>query len=129
MQCFTTKSCGFTKILICMYSVHAARILGLSLEIILSPLKWGIKHLCNSKGYSSMSEQVSYFHFSEAKLINAFKDMLAGCKFWDLQWYFQVSDWILNLQWQTLGLYNSLLRQFSTSQFIHTNWCFFIFKQ
>ena len=41
-----------------LYSVHAPRILGLSLEIRLSPPKSGTKHLFNSKGFSLMSEQV-----------------------------------------------------------------------
>ena len=78
MWCFTTTFRGFTKILtvkICflsLHSVHAARILDLSLQIMLSPLKWGMKNLSNSKGYSFMSEQVSYFYFSEAKFINVF---------------------------------------------------------
>ena len=44
MQGFATKSCGFTKILKVMcflnlYSVHAARILDLSPELMLSPPK------------------------------------------------------------------------------------------
>ena len=52
-----------------LFSVHAARILGLSLEM-LSPLKWGTKHLYNSKEYSLISEQVLNFYFSEAKFIN-----------------------------------------------------------
>ena len=41
-----------------LYSVHAARILGPSLEIMLSPPKWATKHSCNSKGFFFMPEQV-----------------------------------------------------------------------
>ena len=41
-----------------LYSVHAARILDLSLEIMLSPPKWETKHFYNSKGFSFMLEQV-----------------------------------------------------------------------
>ena len=40
-------------------SVYAATILGLSLEIMLSPLTW-TEHLCNCKDLSFMSEQASY---------------------------------------------------------------------
>ena len=63
MQGFATKSCGFTKILKVMcflnlYSVHAARILDLSPELMLSPPKWGTKHISNSKGFSFMLKQV-----------------------------------------------------------------------
>ena len=43
--------------------------LGLSLGIMLSPLKCETKHLCNSKGYFFMPKQVSYFYFLETKLI------------------------------------------------------------
>ena len=42
-----------------LYSVYAATILGLSLEIMLSPLTW-TEHLCNCKDLSFMSEQASY---------------------------------------------------------------------
>ena len=87
-----------------LFSVHAARILGLSLEM-LSPLKWGTKHLYNSKDYSFISEQVLCFYFLEAKSIYSpiHQDVMAGCKFWDLQCYFLVSDSILNPQWQMFG--------------------------
>ena len=37
-----------------LYSVQAARILGLLLEIILSPPKWGTKHIYNSKRFFKM---------------------------------------------------------------------------
>ena len=75
---FNMKSRGFSKILkvkICflnLFSIHTARILDLSLEIMLSPPKWGTKHLYNPYGFSVMLEQI-YFHFLEAKLINVFK--------------------------------------------------------
>ena len=36
----------------------------------LSHLKWETKHLCKSKGFSFMSEQVSCFYFLEAKFTN-----------------------------------------------------------
>ena len=39
-------------------SVHAARILDLSLEIMPSPPKTGMKHLYSSKGFSFILEQV-----------------------------------------------------------------------
>ena len=55
-----------------LYPVHAVRILGLLLEIMLSILKRGTKHLWNCNTYFSMSEQVSYFYFSEAKFVNVF---------------------------------------------------------
>ena len=48
------KTCVFLN----LYSVHAARILDLSLEIMLSPPKWETKHFYNSKGFSFMLEQV-----------------------------------------------------------------------
>ena len=32
----------------------------------------------------------------KAKLINDFWNVLANCKFWDLQCYIHVGDWILN---------------------------------
>ena len=41
-----------------LYSVHAARILDLPLEVMLSSPKWEMKHLYNSKGFSFMPEQV-----------------------------------------------------------------------
>ena len=44
------------------YSVDAARILHLSLEVMLSTPKWGTKHLYKSKGFPFMLEQV-YFYF------------------------------------------------------------------
>ena len=53
--------------------VHAAKILGLSLKIMLSSLKLGARHFYNSKSFSFMLEQVSYFYFLEAKSINVFK--------------------------------------------------------
>ena len=65
------RSCGFIKILIVkicgffdMYLVHAARILELSLEVMLSPPKRGTKHLyfTTLKAFPS-----SYNTFSEAK--------------------------------------------------------------
>ena len=37
-----------------LYLFHAARILDLSLEVMLSPPKWRKKHLYNSKGFSFM---------------------------------------------------------------------------
>ena len=37
-----------------------------------SPLKWETEHLCNPKGYSFISKQVSYFYFLEANFINVF---------------------------------------------------------
>ena len=49
------------------------------------------KHPCSSKGYFFISEQESYFYFSEAKFINVFYDVLADCT---LDVHF--SDWILN---------------------------------
>ena len=48
-----------------LYSAHSARILNLSLEIMLSPPKWSMKHLYNSKSFSFMQEQVLYFKFLE----------------------------------------------------------------
>ena len=45
-----------------------------------------------SEGCSFILEQVSYIYFSEAKLINVFQDVLAGCKCRDLQCYVHVSD-------------------------------------
>ena len=65
-----------------LHSVDAARILDLSLEIMLSPSKWGRKHLFNSKGFSFMPEQV-YFYFLEAKFVKAFK-------MWQLAVYFEI---------------------------------------
>ena len=41
-----------------LYSVHAARILDLSPELMLSPPKWETKHISNSKGFSFMLKQV-----------------------------------------------------------------------
>ena len=41
-----------------MKSVHAARILDLSLEIMPSPPKTGMKHLYSSKDFSFILEQV-----------------------------------------------------------------------
>ena len=41
-----------------LYSFHAARILDLSLDVILSPPKRGTKHLYNSQGFSFKLEQV-----------------------------------------------------------------------
>ena len=41
-----------------LYSVDAARILDLTLEVVLSPLKWRMKHFYNYKSFSFMSEQV-----------------------------------------------------------------------
>ena len=64
MLCFTTKFRGFTKILkmkICVlnfHPVHAAIILNLPLEIMLSPRKWETKHRYNSKGFSFVPGQV-----------------------------------------------------------------------
>ena len=52
-----------------LYSVHVARILDLSLEIILSLPKSGTKHLYNSKGFPFMRKQVC-FYFLEAKFTN-----------------------------------------------------------
>ena len=46
-----------------LYSVHPVPILCLLLEIILSPHKWGMKHLCNSKELSFMTEQLLCFKF------------------------------------------------------------------
>ena len=40
------------------YSVHTARILDFSLEVISNPTKRGTEHLYNSKGFSFMPEQV-----------------------------------------------------------------------
>ena len=48
------KICVFLN----LYSVHAARMLDLSLEIILSLPTWGTKQLYNSKGFSFILEQV-----------------------------------------------------------------------
>ena len=39
-----------------LFSVHAERILDLSLEVMLSPPKWVTKHLYNSKGFSFMPD-------------------------------------------------------------------------
>ena len=39
-----------------LYSVQAARILDLLLEIILSPPKWRMKHIYNSKKFFFMPE-------------------------------------------------------------------------
>ena len=41
-----------------LYLFHAARILDLSLEVMLSPPKWGKKHLYNSKGFPSCWNEV-----------------------------------------------------------------------
>ena len=41
-----------------LQSVNAAQILGLSLELMLSPPKAGTKHLYSCKGFSFMVEQV-----------------------------------------------------------------------
>ena len=41
-----------------LYPVHAAKILNLSLEVMLNPLKWWTKHLYNSKGFSFMPRQI-----------------------------------------------------------------------
>ena len=66
MKCFTTKSSGFTKILkVNLYSVHAVRILDLSLEIMLSALKCVMKHLYNSTDFSFMHEQVYFYYLEE----------------------------------------------------------------
>ena len=43
------------------YSVHAARILDLSLEIMLSPPKRGMKHFYNSKGFSFNRYNLLFF--------------------------------------------------------------------
>ena len=56
-----------------LYSVHVARIPGLLPENMLSPPKWGTKHLYNSKDFSFVPEEVWYFYFLEAKFINVFK--------------------------------------------------------
>ena len=55
-----------------LYSVHATRILGLSLEIMLSRLKWRMKHLFNSEGYSLMSAQVVLYVFFESQIHQCF---------------------------------------------------------
>ena len=49
-----------------LYSVHAARILDLSLEIISSPSKWRMEHLYNCKGFFFMLQQVWYVYCLEA---------------------------------------------------------------
>ena len=56
-----------------LYSVHTAKIQDLSLEIMLSPPKGRVKDLYNSKGFSFILEQVSYFYFLKAKFIKFFK--------------------------------------------------------
>ena len=59
-----------------LYPVHTAKMLDLSLEIMLSPTKWRTKHLYNSKSFFFMPQQVQYFYssiFLEAKFINTFK--------------------------------------------------------
>ena len=53
-----------------LYSVHTARILDLLLEILLSPPKWGTKHLYNFKGFSWQNRYISIL---ETKFINVFK--------------------------------------------------------
>ena len=44
-----------------LHSVHAAKIRDVTLEVMLSPPKWGTKHLYNSKGFSFMPEPVWIF--------------------------------------------------------------------
>ena len=56
-----------------LYSVHTATIQDLSLEIMLIPPKGRVKDLYNSKGFSFILEQVSYFYFLKAKFIKFFK--------------------------------------------------------
>ena len=56
-----------------LYSVHTAKIQDLSLEIMLIPPKGRVKDLYNSKGFSFILEQVSYFYFLKAKFIKFFK--------------------------------------------------------
>ena len=54
MSCFAKKFYqDFKSENMCwnLYTVYAGRTLDLSLEIILSPPKWGPKHLRNSKGF------------------------------------------------------------------------------
>ena len=53
-QDFKSENLSFLN----LYSVHAVRILDLSLEIMLSPPKSGTKHLYNSNNFSFMPEQV-----------------------------------------------------------------------
>ena len=76
---------------------------------MLSPLIWGMKHLCNFKGFPFMLEQVCKLYFSEAKFMafpscwnrytvsifwkpnsSIFFDVLA-VKFWDLLFYVHIS--------------------------------------
>ena len=56
-----------------LYSVHAVRILELSLEIMLNSSKWVTKHLDKSKIFSFMPELVKYFDFLDVNFINVFK--------------------------------------------------------
>ena len=86
-----------------LYSVHTARILDLSLEIMLSPPKWGMKYLYNSKGFSFIPEQGIIFLVFRSQIHQCFPDRLAGCKSWDLQCKLHVNDWILNIQWKVFG--------------------------
>ena len=88
------------KVKICIFLnlclAHEAKILYLSLEIMLSPLKWGTKQLCNYKGFSFMPEQVQCFYLLRSQAHECFYGVLSGCKFWYLQCKLHVSDWILN---------------------------------
>ena len=62
-QDFNSKICGFFD----MYLVHAARILELSLEVMLSPPKRGTKHLYFTTLKAFPSCRNRYNTFSEAK--------------------------------------------------------------
>ena len=55
-----------------MYSVHEAKILDLSLQIMLNPPRWGTQHLHNSEGFSFIVTQVEHFYYLEPKFINVF---------------------------------------------------------
>ena len=124
-SCLTTKSSGFTgeNLFFYMYSVHAARTLKLSLEIILSPPKWGTKHL-----YNSCRNRYNISIFKKPISSMFLWCAVAGCKFWDLLCKIHVSDWISNPEWKMFNLQNLPLRRFSTSKFIRTNWHLFLFS-
>ena len=78
-----------------LLSVHAARILDLSLDIMLSPPIWGTKHFYNQLYNLFLYAGTGIiFLFFRSQIHRCFEDVLAGCKLRDLQCQVQVSDWI-----------------------------------
>ena len=72
-----------------LYSVHLEIILDLSQEIMLSPPK------CPSEEQNIFKTII--FLFFRSQIHQYFWDVLAVCKFWDLQCNVYISNWISNL--------------------------------